>query len=124
MFRVQANFQLPWKMRVATAINLQNGRPYSRLVRAPYNTTAGRQDYFIADYSLRHGFQNMVDFSIGKDWTFARGGVLKTDLQFFNLLNNTATDWFETLILDEGEVFIPTWWVKPRRLMLRLGIHF
>ena len=124
MLRVQANFQLPWDLRVATSVNLQDGRPYSRQIRGDYGTTAGRQDYFVADYNLRHGFQNLVDFSIGKDWNFPGGGRLKTDLQFFNLLNNTATDWFETLILDEGESFIPNYWIKPRRLMLRVGVEF
>ena len=123
-FRVQANFQLPWKLRAATAVNLQDGRPYSRQIRGDYGTAVGRQDYFAADYSFRHPFQSLIDFSIGKDWSIGGNGTLKTDLQFFNLLNNTATDWFETVLLDEGEYFIPTYWVKPRRLMLRIGIEY
>ena len=123
-FRVQANFQLPWKLRAATAVNLQDGRPYARQIRGDWDTSVGRQDYFAADYSFRHPFQSLVDFSIGKDWAIPGNGRLKTDLQFFNLLNNTATDWFETVLLDAGENFIPTYWVKPRRLMLRIGIEY
>ena len=124
MLRAQATFQLPWNMQASTAINLQNGRPYFRQIRANYNTSvASGQDYFIAE-ELRHPFQSLVDFSIGKHWNISGNGVLKTDLQFFNLLNNTATDWFETVILAPGDEFIPTWWVKPRRLMLRVGVEF
>ncbi len=88
MFRVQANFELPWQLRASTAINLQSGQAYSRQVRAPYNTTAGRQDYFVGDYDLRLDFQSLIDFSIGKDWGILGDTVLKTDLQFFNLLND------------------------------------
>ncbi len=62
-----------------------------------------------------------MDFGIGKRIKVGDAGELKIDLQFFNLLNNDATDWFETVILDAGETLRPNYWVKPRRLMLRVG---
>jgi len=49
---------------------------------------------------------------------------LKLDLRFFNLLNNTATDWFETTILEYPDEFYPNWWVKPRRMQLHVGIEW
>jgi outer membrane receptor protein involved in Fe transport len=124
MFRVQANFQLPWKLRVSTAINLQDGQVYSRQIRGGYGTTSTSQRYFIADYDLRHDFQSLVDFSIGKDWGLPGGAALKTDLQFFNLLNDDGILRWQTPVLDEGEEFIGYSWVRPRRLMLRLGVEF
>ena len=125
MFRVQANFELPWNMHANTAINLQDGRPYSRQNRvSELNTQASRQNYFVGDYSLRHPFQSLIDFSIGKRFVLPGNGLLKLDLQFFNLLNNTASDWFETVILGPGQDYIPIWHVKPRRLMLRVGVEF
>jgi hypothetical protein len=37
-------------------------------------------------------------------------------------LNNTGTDWMETWLLDYPDDFRPSWWIKPRRLQLHLGI--
>jgi outer membrane receptor protein involved in Fe transport len=119
MFRVQANFELPWNLHASTNVNLQSGRPYFTQVRAPHGTNAGRQDYFTSE-QFRHPFQSLIDFSIGKRFPVGEG-EFKVDLQFFNLLNDDATDFFETTILAPGEELYPTAWVKPRRLMLRLG---
>jgi Carboxypeptidase regulatory-like domain/TonB-dependent Receptor Plug Domain len=122
MLRVSANFELPWNLHANTNVNLQSGRPYFREVRGTYGTNAGRQDYFIAE-EFRHPFQSLVDFSIGKRFKLGDQAEMKLDLQFFNLLNNDATDFFETTILDPGETLYPTAWVKPRRVMLRLGFE-
>ncbi len=120
---MQANFELPWKLRATTNVNLQSGRPFFRQLRGPYDTSASRQDFFVAA-SDRHPFQSLVDFSIGRRFELPGDGKLKLDLQFFNLLNDDATDFFETVVLDEGETFRPNAWVKPRRLMLRIGFEY
>ena len=52
------------------------------------------------------------------------GLILKTDLQFFNLPNSTAVDQWEDYVLNEGDEFVPRMWVKPLRLMLRLGLEY
>jgi len=123
MLRVQANFVLPWDMNLNTMINLQSGRPYSRQYRLP---TTGSPNAIMAPAGDpgRHGFQYLWDLGIGKRFKLGGDVALQVDLQFFNLINNTPTDWFETLVLDEGETFIPTFWVKPRRLQLHVGIEF
>jgi len=46
------------------------------------------------------------------------------DVQLLNVLNKTPTDEFESLVLAEGDDFIPSVWVKPRRLQLHVGIEF
>ncbi len=120
MLRVQANFELPWNLHANTNINLQSGRPIFLQVRAPHDTNASRQDYFIVAED-RHPFQTLVDFGIGKRIKLGNNSELKLGVQFFNLLNDDATDWFETVILDAGETLRPTFWVKPRRVMLRVG---
>jgi hypothetical protein len=123
MFRVQANFELPWNMHANTVINLQSGRPYSRQILLP---TTGRPPAIMepASDDQRHPFQTLIDVGIGKRFRLADKGELKLDLQIFNLLNDDATDWFETVSLDEGETFLANTWVKPRRLMLRVGFEF
>ena len=123
MFRIQANFQLPWQMRLNTLINLQNGRPYSRRYQLP---TSGNPAAVVAPAGdpRRHGFQYLWDLGFGKRFGLGGGVAIQADLKLLNVLNSTPTDWFETTLLAEGDDFIPNWWVKPRRLMLRLGIEF
>jgi hypothetical protein len=123
MFRVQAKFELPWNLHVDTVVNLQSGRPYSRQVLLP---TTGRPPGIMepAGDSQRHPFQSLIDFGIGKRITLPGGGVLKLDLQVLNILNEDAVTHWDSLVLDEGEDFLPFWWVWPRRLMLRLGYEY
>jgi len=123
MFRVQANFQLPWQMRLNTLINLQSGRPFARRYQLP---TYGNPAAVVApaDDPRRHGFQYLWDLGWGKSFSLGQGVAIDVDLQLLNVLNSTPTDWFETTLLAEGDQFIPNWWTKPRRLQLHLGINF
>jgi hypothetical protein len=123
MLRVQANFTLPWQVRANTLINLQNGRPYARQIELP---TTRRPDSIMAPAGDpgRHDFQYIWDIGVGKQFNLGSGVALQVDLQFLNVLNNKATDWFETVVLAEGDDFVPTYWVKPRRLQLHVGIEF
>ena len=72
----------------------------------------------------RFDFQSLIDFSFGKRWRLPGNLILKTDLQFFNLLNSTAMDRWQSYVLNEGDEFVPSMWVKPRRLMLRIGLEY
>ena len=127
MFRVLANWQLPWDLHASTVIKLQSGRPYSRQARAGYQVISATQSEFIAAPAggpRRHDFQNLIDFSLGKRWQLPGGFILKTDLQLLNLLNSTAVQFWNTQVLNEGDEFVPSWWVRPRRLMLRIGLEY
>jgi outer membrane receptor protein involved in Fe transport len=123
MFRVQANFQLPWNMNANTMVNLQSGRPYNRLSILPTET---RPQAVVAPAGDpgRHPFQYQWDIGVGKTFDLGGNVGLQIDLQLFNVLNDTPTDWFETTTLAEGDVYIPNTWVKPRRLQLHVGIEF
>jgi hypothetical protein len=123
MFRVQSNVALPWDVVLSGALNIQSGRPYFRQIRAPYDTQAARQDYFVAE-QLRHPTQTLIDLSIGKRFSLPGDGEFKVDLQLFNLLNDDSTDWWEDVRLAQGDTFRANTWVKPRRLMIRLGIEY
>jgi hypothetical protein len=127
MFRVLANWQLPWNLHASTVIKLQSGRPYTRQARADYQVISGQQSNFIAANAggpRRHDSQNLVDFSIGKRWRLPGRFTLKTDLQFLNLLNSTAVQRWADQVLNEGDEYVPSSWVKPRRLMLRIGLEY
>ena len=52
--------------------------------------------------------------------------VINADLQLYNLLNEDAIDYWETLSIQAGETFVPdaAWITLPRRLQIRLGIEF
>ncbi|MGB5398779.1 MAG: hypothetical protein WBO71_01065 [Thermoanaerobaculia bacterium] len=41
-----------------------------------------------------------------------------------SLLNSTAVDRWADYVLNEGDEFVPSMWVKPRRLMLRIGLEY
>jgi hypothetical protein len=123
MLRVLAHFSLPHNFRISTNINLQNGRPYSRQIELP-TTDHPAAIMEPASDDLRHPFQSLVDVGVGKSFGLPGDTELNVDLQFFNIFNNTATDWFETLVLNPGDTFVPNTWVKPRRLMLRVGFQF
>ncbi len=125
MFRVQSNFELPWNMSAHATVNMQSGRPYSRQIRV-FGLGQGRSTVIMepASSSQRHPFQTVVDFSIGKRFKLGGDGVLKLDVQIFNLLNEDASGSFQTVILQEGDQFLPDWWIYPRRIMLRVGAEF
>lgn len=123
MLRVQANFALPWDMRANTSVNLQDGRPYTRQGRLP---TEGRP-VAILETGFRHGFQNLVDVGLGKTFKLKDGFEINFDLQVLNLLNDVETDWFQTVVLEPGDEFVPSsngGWIKPRRFQLRAGLRF
>jgi hypothetical protein len=123
MFRIQANFELGKGWHTNTLLNLQSGRPYSRQIRS---NTFNRPDIIMepASDSLRHGFQSLWDIGLGKRFAIGGGGQVNLGVQVLNILNNSATDAFETLKLNEGDDFVPDTWIKPRRIQLRAGINF
>jgi outer membrane receptor protein involved in Fe transport len=123
MLRVQANFQLPWTMNVNTLVNIQSGRPYSRQYYVP---TEGRPASIMepASNDQRHPTQYLWDIGVGKQFNLGSGMAININLQLLNVLNSAATDWFETVVLAEGDDFVPTYWVKPRRLQFHVGISF
>ena len=104
-------------------INLQSGRPYSRQIYLP---TARNPASIMepASDEQRHPFQYMWDIGIGKQFNLGGSAALQLDLQILNVLNNSATDSFETVRLNAGDTFIPSYWVKPRRLQVHVGIEF
>jgi hypothetical protein len=110
-------------MNANTLINLQSGRPYSRLAILP-TTTRPEAVVAPAGDPGRHDFQYLWDIGIGKRFDLGGDVALQLDLQILNVINNTPTDWFETTALAEGDEFVPTYWVKPRRLQLHIGIEF
>jgi len=123
MLRIQANFELGKGWHTNTLVNLQSGRPYARQARLP---VAGSPVAIMepSSDSQRHPFQYLWDIGVGKRFNIGGSGELNLGVQVLNVLNNNATDWFETVVLNEGDDFIPNTWIKPRRIMLRAGINF
>ncbi len=133
MLRLQANFDLPWQLRLSTSINLQSGRAYSRQtnLRLPYGDPerdpprlrTRRVTSVSASDDQRYDFVNLIDASIGR--SFKIGGTsLGVDLQVFNLLNDDAIDRWTSLIRSPTQEFQPRAWLAPRRLMVRLSLEF
>jgi outer membrane receptor protein involved in Fe transport len=127
MFTLQANVLLPWNMHASAMLNIQSGRPYSRQIgvggmNQGWTTIIMRP----ADDDNRLPSSAVIDLAWGKRFSLGQKVGLLLDLQLLNALNEDAWDWWETLVLQEGETFIPATssYFTPRRLQVRVGIEF
>jgi hypothetical protein len=125
VLKVQASFDLPWEMLLSTVVGLQSGRPYNRQISV-HGMNQGPVTVIMdpADDSKRHSFQKQIDLAIGKRLRLG-GTTLHLDALILNLLNEDAEDRWSTLVLqnpdDEHTVAA---YLRPRRVMLRLGLDF
>lgn len=124
MFRLQGTFDLPWELELTGVVNLQSGRAYARQARVPLNQGLTTIIVEPASDDRRLPSTALVDLGIGKRFKLGGDVVLKLDAQVFNLLNEDANQFWETLVLGPGDRFQESDWVLPRRVMLRLGVEF
>jgi len=126
MFRVQSNVDLGWGLRASGVLNIQSGRPYLRLAflnglytKRPITIAADVSD------SLRLPSQTILDLGLQK--TFRLGGNLDLDigLQVLNALNDDAVEYFSDWVLFfPGEDYVPSDWLSPRRMQVKLKLAF
>jgi hypothetical protein len=64
----------------------------------------------------------VLDLALQRSFSLPRGALLNLDLQLLNALNEDEHQFFESLMVNDG--FVPSTYILPRRLMLRLGIRF
>ena len=66
-----------------------------------------------------------VDVLLGKRFYVSDEAYITLEAWGFNLLNSDQELSKASLVLQEpGEDFVSDWWVKPRRLQLRVGFNF
>ena len=123
--RVSGNVDLGWQMRVGGVLNFQSGRPekIARRVSAP----SGGNTTFISvpnSDQNRMESQAILDLSLGKRFSLSDWGDLNIDLQLLNVTNESATTYYESVILPPGDDYYPVEWVYPRRLTLKLKLSF
>jgi outer membrane receptor protein involved in Fe transport len=123
MLRLQTNFDLPWKLYFGASANFQSGAPYSRQIRVPLDQGLTTVIMEPASDDRRKPFQSLLDLSIGRRFPVG-GNTFKLDLQVLNALNEDANEFFETLVLQEGDTLLPSDWIFPRRLVVRVGWEF
>ena len=124
MLRFQGNFDLPWQLYLGAILNFQSGSPYNRQIRVPLEQGLTTVIMEPASDGTRKPFQSLVDLSLGKRFRLGDRGTIKLDLQLLNALNEDANEFFESLILAEGDALIPSDFVFPRRVMIRAGWEF
>ncbi len=67
--------------------------------------------------------QNVLDLALGR--RFGLGPTqLKLDVQLFNIFNEDAHDWWQTLEVSPGDQFLEDGVIAPRRVMLRISLEF
>ena len=134
MFRIQGVFELPWEIMVSTSVNIESGKPFNRQIRGPSDLNqssnyiimapSGSDDVSVGG-ALRRPTQKNVDLLLSKRFPFGETARFRIDATIYNLLNDNADLFFEDLRLaDTSARFIPSDWMLPRRLMLKLAFEF
>jgi hypothetical protein len=133
MVRVTGVWRLPYEIMFSTSVNIESGKPHTRMIRSsafnqstPYIIMApgGSEDVSVGG-TLRRPTQKNIDIMVGKRFYLTDRALIKADLTIYNLLNDNADLFMETLRLqDVDETFIPSSWMLPRRLMIRIGFEF
>jgi hypothetical protein len=124
MFRVQTNVDLPWDLRASAILNIQSGRPYSRLAQvvAP---SGGALTVTVAPASDAQRMPSQTIFDIGLSKSFSiLNGEVTFGVQILNLFNEDAAEYWSTWTLYEGDEFVASNWVTPRRAQLRLKFAY
>jgi hypothetical protein len=130
VFQVQGNFELPWKLTATTIYRYLDGKPFSRQVRvggpaSGVQLAQGNQTIIAVPASTSNTLpdQNVLDLALGRGFDLGKVD-LKIDLQLFNAFNEDSHDWWETLLVPQGENYTPSGYITPRRWMLRLSLQF
>lgn len=124
MFRVQGYVDLPWKTQASMALNWQSGRPYATIdrVRLGQGST-----FFIIDPASndrRLPATTLLDLGLSKRIALRNDVELELGVDVFNVLNEDANTYWESLWVGPGESYVASDWVWPRRAMVRVGLDF
>jgi hypothetical protein len=124
MLRLQGVVELPWKIDASLAVNWQTGRPYARLARQRLGQGSTFFIFEKASDERRLPSSTLIDVGLGKKFALAHGVELELGVDVFNLLNEDANTFWESLWVDADEQYVASDFAWPRRAMLRLGLSF
>jgi len=130
VFQFQGSFELPWKLLGTATYSFMTGKPYNRQLTVGLRNSAAPLAQggvgviaIPASDDTRLPDQNNLDLSFGR--RFDVGQVqLKLDLQVLNVFNEDTWDWWDTLQVPPDEVYVPSGYLFPRRVMIRFGLEF
>jgi hypothetical protein len=133
MFRLQSVYNLPWDVMFSANIDFSSGRAHKRIVRVGGLGQGSRDVIMAAGGAEDCGFGEpcrlapfqVVDLSIGKRIRMGDRAELKFDAYIFNLLNSdNELEWQTQRLQTTSDEFVPSFWAKPRRIMIRAGFAF
>ena len=131
MLQLQANFDLPLKLRGTAVYSYLSGKPYNRQLdvgagssQTPLNQGIQKVIAIPATGDVRKPNHNVLDIGLGRGWKAGKRATIETDVYLLNAFNDSAHDWWATLVVPEDSNFVPDGYIWPRRLMLRLGVRF
>ncbi len=130
MLQVQGRFDLPWSFTAAVVYRYLGGKPYNRQLSvggfgsgAPLNQGSQTVIAIPAETSTAMPDQNVLDGSLARD--FDLGAVdLTVNLKLFNAFNEDSHDWWQTLNVPPGSRYVPSGYIRPRRLMVQVRLDF
>jgi outer membrane receptor protein involved in Fe transport len=129
VLQLQTHVDLPWQLQASLVYSYLGGKPFGRQLQVGAGSSAsplnqGTQTVIaLPAGSARLPDQNVLDLALGR--TFSLGSAeLETNVQVFNVFNDDAHDWWQSLVVNPDERFVPSGFVAPRRWMVRLGLSF
>ncbi len=125
MFRLQGVFMLPHDFELSTSMDFSSGRAHNRQIRVGGLGQGTATVIMEPGGSYRYPAVKNIDLLIGKRLYVSDSAYFRLEGWILNLLNSDQVMFYSTLRLQNpGEDFVPDTWVKPRRLMVRIGFYF
>jgi outer membrane receptor protein involved in Fe transport len=123
VFAGQVQVDLPWQLRGAGVLKVQDGRPYGLFQRV--QLPQGQIDVALTPREDQRRMPGSATLDLGIGRNFSLGGDVSfgVDLQVLNALNEDAWDWWQATAFRDGNL-VPSLYQYPRRLMLRLSFDF
>ena len=123
VFAGQVQVDLPWQLRGAGVLKVQDGRPYGLFQRV--QLPQGQIDVALSPREDQRRMPGSATLDLGIGRNFSLGGDVSfgVDLQVLNALNEDAWDWWQATAFRDGNL-VPSLYQYPRRLMLRLSFDF
>jgi outer membrane receptor protein involved in Fe transport len=130
VLQMQGNWDLPRKFTASVMYRFLSGKPYNRQLSVGQSWSSsplaqGTQTVIAipADTSTSMPDQNIVDLGLARDFTLGATN-LRLNLKLYNALNEDSHDWWQSLNVPPGSVYVPSGYIWPRRLMVHLRLDF
>jgi hypothetical protein len=130
VIQFQGSFDMPADFTGSVIYRFLSGKPYNRQLSVGQSWSSsplaqGTQTVIAipADTSTSMPDQNIIDLGLSKDFD-AGAANIQLNVHLYNALNEDHHDWWQTLNVEPGDVYVPSGYIWPRRAMIHLRLGF